>query len=229
MKHLAVIFVMIIAVSCGVKSPSGKPNLPDIYEDKVMVTEYPVCADDLRLNDVPSAWTEVSPAKLITNKKKHFEAVKVRSLINTALEGHPVSVASEAEIEAGRVKKLEVTCQNLTEGEFLRFSVEVPAYISQKDGALYRSDRKEAKLLKLNFDLKDGIKKDSNVTFIMMRSAKANGLDSDSPMSFMQTKSKTIKFYRLPEGDLEVRKSEVVRVNGEDAEFMTIIRYRLAD
>lgn len=222
-------FLFILAVAgCGIKSKT-KPLEPESENSSGSLQSYETCPDELRIADIPPEWVEVSARELITGKRTHFEVVSAKTLLLTGLDGKPITVSTETTFDEGRVKESEIRCQNLTSGEFLKFNIEVALHISQKNGYLYRADRREARLAKLSFDLKDGVENNTSVKEEKINRPGDKGLSSEFPLAFMESTDKVIKFYLLPSGALEVRKGEVVKMNGLHAEFFTAIRYKVVD
>ncbi len=226
MKFLG-FFLILSFVGCGVKTES-KPVETENGGSTALV-HYPTCPDELRITDIPAGWREVSARELITGARKHFALVSAKMMLVTGLDGRPITVSTETTFDDGKVKENKVTCQNLTDGEFLKFNIEVALHIAQRNGSLYRNDRRQARLAKLSFDLKDGTQNNVKDKIESIEEPAEKGLTSAFPLTFMESTDKVVKFYLLPDGELEVRKGEVVRVNGLHAEFFTAIRYRLDD
>jgi hypothetical protein len=228
MKFCALFLLILTVASCGIKSQS-KPLEPETESSSASFLSYPTCPDELRIADIPAGWREVTARELITGKKAHFEVVKASGLLLTGLDGRPITVSTETTFADGEATENKVLCQNLTDGEYLKFNIEVAVHISQKNGYLYRADRREAQLAKLSFDLKDGVESRASVQVERIERPGERGLSSQHPLTFMESSEKIVKFYVLPDGSLEVRKGEVIRMNGLHAEFFTAIRYRVVD
>lgn len=227
MKFLG-FFLIISVIGCGMKSPTKELDA-ESSGSRSSLQDYPVCPDELRITEIPSGWREVKASDLITGKRTHFQVVTAQMMLLTGLDGRPITVSTKTTFDDGKVEENKVDCQNLTEGEFLKFHIEVPLHISQRNGFLYRSDRREARLAKLSFDLKDGTANLAKDKIEKIDEPGARGLEADFPLTFMASTDKIVKFYLLPDGELEVRKGEVVKMNGLHAEFFTAIRYRVAD
>jgi len=222
------LFLILSVVGCGIKSPTKELDAESSGSSSSL-QNYPVCPDELRIAEIPSGWREVKASDLITGKRIHFQVQKVHMMLLTGLDGRPITVSTKTTFDDGKVKENKVDCQNLTEGEFLKFHIEVPLHISQRNGYLSRADRKEARLAKLSFDLKDGTANLTKDKIEKIEEPSERGLEADFPLTFMASTDKVVKFYLLPDGELEVRKGEVVKMNGLHAEFFTAIRYRVAD
>ncbi len=228
MKFMGFLLIILTVVGCGIKSQT-KPLESEKEDSSSSFLDYRTCPDELRIAEIPAGWREVSARDLITGKKAHFEVIKAQVLLLTGLDGRPITVSTETTFDDGDVKENKILCQNLTEGEFLKFNIEVALHISQKNGYLYRANRREARLAKLSFDLKDGVENKASVKEEKINQPGAKGLTSEFPLTFMDSTDKVVKFYLLPSGELEVRKGEVVKMNGLHAEFFTAIRYRVVD
>lgn len=224
MKFLSFLLLFSVA-SCGVKTLSKPLDVEDGASTNPLMN-YPVCPDELRITDIPSGWQEVRARELITGQRVHFEIVKIQSQLITGLDGRPITVNVEASFQDGKVSENKVLCQNLTEGEFLKFNIEAALHISQRNGSLYRADRSKARVARLSYDLKDGAENKSSDKIESIEDPSAKGLTTEFPLTFMSSTEKIVKFFILPNGELEVRKGEVVRMNGLHAEFFTAIRYR---
>ncbi len=228
MKFMSFLLIILTVVGCGIKSQT-KPLDAESSGTASSLHSYPTCPDELRITDIPAGWREVKASELITGKRTHFEVVRAHMMLITGLDGRPITVSTKTTFEEGKVKENKVDCQNLTEGEFLKFHIEVALHISQRNGYLYRADRREARLAKLSFDLKDGSLNETKDRIEKIDEPSEKGLEAEYPLTFMNSTDKVVKFYLLPDGELEVRKGEVVKMNGLHAEFFTAIRYRLAD
>ena len=228
MKFFGFFLIILTVVGCGIKTQT-KPLEAETEDSSSSFLTYPTCPDELRIAEIPAGWREVPARELITGKKTHFEVVKAQGMLITGLDGRPITVSTEASFDDGEVKENKILCQNLTEGEFLRFNIEVALHISQKNGYLYRADRRQARLAKLSYDLKDGLENKASAKEEKINQPGEKGLTSEFPLAFMDSSDKVVKFYLLPSGELEVRKGEVVKMNGLHAEFFTAIRYRVVD
>ena len=228
MKFLGLFLIILTLVGCGIKSQT-KPLETEADDSSGSLLNYPTCPDDLRIEQIPAGWREVPARELITGKKTHFAVMKAQMMLITGIDGKPITVSTETSFDGGDVKENKILCQNLSEGEFLKFNIEVALHISQKNGYLYRADRRRALLAKLSFDLKDGTENKASAKEERINLPGEKGLTSEFPLTFMDSTDKVVKFYLLPNGELEVRKGEVVKMNGLHAEFFTAIRYRVVD
>jgi hypothetical protein len=230
MKLTSLTLLLALAMGCGVKAKNGKPIGTSSGESSSVVQELKFCPNDLRMTEVPSGWVEVRARDLVTRKKAHYELVSVRTLLNASINAHTVTVSIAAEFGEGRVTENKVLCQNLLDGEFLKFNVEAPQHISARNGNLHRSDRRQANLVRLSYDLQDGLQALPTETIVGIDASSESALNGETPLKFMESSEYLAKFYKLPDGSLEVRRGEVVQLRSryiENAEFSTILRYRL--
>jgi len=231
MKILSLALLFALAIGCGVKAKTEKLISEGSGQGSSYVQELRYCADDLRMSDVPAGYVEVRPRDLVNrNKKAHYELVSVRTLLNASINAHSITISVAAQFADGRVTENKVVCENLLDGEFLKFNVEAPQHISLRNGYLYRQDRRQARLVRLSFDLQDGVQALATETVVGIDDPGAAGLASATPLKFMESSEYLAKFYQTPDGGLEVRRGEVVQLRSryvENAEFSTILRYRL--